>query len=253
MKNTFPVILALLMLAGPVSAEMVQSTTSVYLTFRECIEGETACDSVSNVKVGKYGGLPGDSEAHSSQDDPGYGKSTGRSKLADSPGEATLEAAISSLPGARNGSNSYFFQRYTNKGTHRETLTFGGKLTYEQTVPASNANFPVDKGGHSSAFAELEIFSLSMDAIDVGVTASDNGKFLNSELPPGVVHQSLSNTIVKGNQNESGAGKIAVSGTVSLDPGESVWMLAILQAIGSHGTEVKAVLDTKTTIKVHNE
>ena len=41
MKKKLTMILAMGLLAGPMAAnaELVQSTTGVYLTFRECVEG----------------------------------------------------------------------------------------------------------------------------------------------------------------------------------------------------------------------
>jgi hypothetical protein len=72
MHNKFLLILAVWLLTGPVAAnaELVQSSTSVYLTFRHCVSGETVCDSIVPVEVGRYGGLPGEPAAITSHADP---------------------------------------------------------------------------------------------------------------------------------------------------------------------------------------
>lgn len=246
MKNYLLAILTLALLSGAAVAKTIQSTTGVQLTFRQCIKGETACDSLSRVQARKFAGLPGDQEARARQQDSAYGVSEGSAKLTGAPGGSEMTASISSLPGTRNGGNTFMVQRYTNTGEQAESLTFSGTLNYDQTVPAENAAFPTDKGVDSTAVAELEIFTLNIDAIDPGTTAADNNNF---ELPDDVGYKSLKNASVMGGGNVTGTGTRMLSGTVKLEPGDSIWLFAILQSLGANGAQVNASLSTVITIK----
>ena len=49
MKKNLLAILTLVLLSGPVTAKTIQSSTGVQLTFRQCVKGETACDSIGEV------------------------------------------------------------------------------------------------------------------------------------------------------------------------------------------------------------
>jgi len=245
MKKSFLAILTFVLLSGPVAAKTIQSSTGVQLTFRQCVKGETVCDSIGPMQVRKFAGLPGDREAQARQQDPAYGESKGSVKLTGAPGASELRASISSLPGTRNGSNTFMVQRYTNMGELAESLTFSGTLTYDQTIPAENATFPSDKGVDSIAVAELEIFTINIDAIDVGTTAADNNNF---ELPDDIVYKSLNNASASGDDNLTGAGSRMLSTTVNLEPGDSIWLFAILQSLGANGAQVNASLSTVMSI-----
>jgi len=217
----------------------------VQLTFRQCIKGETACDSIGPTQVRKFAGLPGDREAQARQQDPAYGESEGSAKLTGAPGGSEMTASISSLQGTRNGGNTFMVQRYTNMGELAESLTFSGTLTYDQTIPAENAAFTSGKGVDSTANAELEIFTLSVDAIDVGTTAADNNNF---ELPDDIVDKSLNSAKASGDENLTGSGSRMLSATIILEPGDSIWLFALLQSLGANGAQVNASLTTVTTI-----
>ncbi len=253
MKNKFLAVLALVLLTGPVAAEMIQSTTGVYVSFRQCVEGVTVCDSITRTKLDKSDGLPGNSEAHASQDDPAYGEASGSTKHTRAPGGADMNASVSALPGARNGSNSFIFEHYTNSSAGPETLTFSGKLTYDLTVPIDNAGFPAEGGAHTTTFAELEIFTLDVDALEAGTTVEENMAIFFDEPDEDVEYVKLKNVKSRGPDNVTGSGTKTLSGTVVIDPGDSVWMIAILQSLGSNGAVVNASLQTMTTIEKHVE
>lgn len=250
MKSNFKFVVALILVlaAGNVAAEQVQSTTGAYVTFRQCIEGETACDSLSETKIKSFGGLPGDSEAQASQEDPVYGSSSGLAKLTDVRGSAEMSANANSRPGARNGGNVFFLQRYTNSSNYSEKLTLDATLTYDQTVPGENSAFTENGGAHSVANAELELFTLSIDTIEAGTTSEDNNMFLHSPPPPDVEYQLLDNTAAEGVNNVTGAGSAALAVSTVIPPGESIWLLGILQALGSNGAVVKAGLETTSVV-----
>jgi hypothetical protein len=253
MKNKISAILILALLAGPVAAEMVKSTTGVHVTFRHCVEGVTACDSITPTVLAKNGGLPGNSEAHASQEDPAYGVASGSTKRTGAPDSAEMKAGVSALQGARNGSSGFVIERYSNMGAGAETLTYSGTLTYDQTVPGENADFPAEGGSHSTAFAELEIFTLDVDALDAGTTVEENIAIFLDEPDPDVEYVKLKIASSRGPDNVTGSGTKKLSSTVVIDPGDSVWLFAILQCLGSNGAVVNASLETMTTIEKHVE
>ncbi len=176
MNNKSLLILAVSLLTGPLAAnaDPVQSSTSVFLTFRHCVSGETVCDSIGPVEADSYGGLPGEPAASTSHADTTYGEASGSAQLTGAPGAAELSANSTSLSSTRNGANSIILQRYTNTSANTETLTFGASLTYNQTIPAENAGFPADSPARSGANAEIIIFSMDADFLEAGTTAEEN-------------------------------------------------------------------------------
>jgi hypothetical protein len=247
MKNNIPAILALGLLTGPLTAhaDLVRSATGAVATFRQCVSGETACDSVGPSLVRTFGGLPGDLTAQASQADPSYGSSEGSAQITAAPGVADLSASASSLPGTRNGGNSVMLQRYTNTGASAETLSFGITLTYDQSVPAENASFPLEGGAHSRAAAEIAIFTLEVDSYDVGTTAEEVVDALMSEPGPDIGFKELKFAVTGPISNESGSGTTEIAETVTVEPGDSIWLWAILQCLAANGAVVNAAVETK--------
>ena len=247
MKNKCSATLAVALLASlqAANADRVQSSTSVFLTFRPCVSGTTVCDSVGPVQMGTYGGLPGDSAALTKQADPAYGTANGSAKLTGAPGAAVLSASATSLPAVRNGGNSFVLQRYTNASGSTETLTFGATLTYDQTVPTENTGFPVDGATLSGANVEMFIFTLDAVSYEVGTTAEENNSALTSGPGPGIGYKPLKEAVTGQLPNVTGAGKTTLSRTMSINPGDSIWLWVGLQSFAANGAVVDASLDTK--------
>ncbi len=223
----------------------VQSSTSVYLTFRHCVSGETVCDSIAPVEAGSYGGLPGEPAAITSHADPTYGEASGSAQLTGAPGAAKLSANATSLPTTRNGSNCVILQRYTNKGANAETLTFGATLTYKQTIPAENTGFPADSPARSGAYAEFVIFSMDADSVEAGTTAEENGTLLMEGPDPSIITAELEFAGTAPLSNVTESGTETLSSTVTVEPGDSIWLWVVLQSLAANGAEVSATLDTK--------
>lgn len=247
MNNKFLMILAAVLLTGPLAAnaELVQSTTGVMLTFRHCIAGETVCDSIGPYEAASYGGLPGAPAAITSHADPAYGEASGSAQLTGMPGAAEMSANAISLPATRNGANSITLQRYTNESASAETLTFGATLTYNQTIPAENAAFAADGPTISSANAEIYILSFDVDSLEAGTTAEENAALLLEGPDPSITATELGSARTEPSTNVSEADAKTFSITVTVEPGDSIWLWAILQSLAANGAEVNATLDTK--------
>lgn len=249
MKYSSLYILFVTFLVGPtvVQAVSIQSTTSTYVSLRQCISGESICDSISPTHRQAVGGTPGSPNAEANLKDPEFGESAGSAYLSGEPGSAKVTANVNSLPYKRNASTSFVLQRYTNTSEETQTLTFSGDMTYDQTVPEENSTFPANGGGRSGAFVDMGLFSVMTDTIEAGTTAEDNFGIFDGEPPAG--YQSLGNAKTDGVISDlTGEGNENFSMSVVLKPGDSLWMVATMQAIAANGAVVKAELDTKLTI-----
>lgn len=238
-------ILTAFLVLGPIAANAtpIQSSTSVHLTFRDCLSGGTACDGITGTVEGTFDGDPGDLTAAASQTNAAYGTSSASAALSGVAGAPILSAHVTSLggtvadPGTRNGANTAALQRYTYTGAAATTRTFGGTVSYNQSIPAENAGFPNPIATGSGVFVHLEIFTLADAFLDAGVTAQDNFFTLFNDymFAPGYTSlasadfaDSLSNAAVVG----------LPSLTVNLNPGDTIWALTILQGIAANGAEV---------------
>lgn len=254
MKNKFLPILGVCLLAGPLvaGAELVESTTGVMLTFRPCISGATVCDSIGPSQLSRYGGLPGNLSATARHVESKYGEASGTATLTGPPGAAQMSASSASLPATRNGANSVMFQRYTNISAHGQTLTFSATLNYDQMVPAANADFPANGHARSGTYAEIIIFSIDTDALEAGTTAEENFSLLMEGPDPSITSRELGSAGTEPSSNVTETGTKTISSTATVEPGDSVWLLAILQSLAANGAKVSATLDTKSELMKSN-
>ena len=245
MNNKSLLILAVWLLCGSVAnAELIQSTTGVYLSFRHCVSGDSVCDSIGPTEASSHGGLPGGLAAITSHADPTYGEASGRAQLTGGPGVAELSANATSLPIMRNGANSIVMQRYTNTSANAETLIFDGMLTYEQTSPAENATFPADSPARSGANAEIVIVSIDADFLEAGTTTEENNTLLLEGPDPSFVSEELGIASASTFSKPNGSGTETFSSTVTVESGDSIWVWIILQSLVANGAEVNATLNT---------
>lgn len=250
MKNSCLFILSVTILLAPAAGQAVtvQSTTSAFVSLRNCIAGKSICDSIGPSHGSAVGGVPGGAHAQANLNDPEFGETAGSAELSGEPGTAELTANVTSLPTKRNASSSFVLKRYTNTSKGTQALTVSGDLTYDQTVPEENSTFPADGDGRSGTFVEMELFSLEIDSIEAGTSAEDNFGILDGEPPPG--YRSLDHAKTDGIIADStGQGNENLSMSVVLQPGDSVWLFAVMQAIAANGAVVEAKLDTKLTIR----
>ena len=225
-------------------AATIESSTSVYLTLRECVAGESPCDSVTPQVSTIIEGLPGNTESNAAHQDPSYGKVKGGAKLTGDAGGSEHNSHTVSLPGTRNGSNTVTLQKYTNDGSIAQDLVYAGTLTYEQTVPEDNAGISKESGGQTTANAMLFAFRLDVDAIEAGTTAEDNYKILTDGPEEEAAFTDLGQD-EGSSAHESGTGTIDVSISLTVKPGESVWFWAMTQALAANGGEVSSSFVTR--------
>jgi hypothetical protein len=237
MKSGLLAMLATVALLGSAAsnATLVQSTTGERVTFRDCIPGATACDNLGPILVQTFGGNPGDLAATASQSSASFGSVSGSAQLPGPSGAPVLSGSAQSEVGKRVSTNSAALQRYTYTGATTTTRTFNGALSYSQTVPAGNAGFPSISA--SGVFAQLEIFTVSGSALDAGTTTQDNFNLLLGGFAGEIGYLALSDDSFQDNAtNATGNHLLGVS--VTLNPGDSVWVWALLQTPVANGAEV---------------
>ncbi len=224
--------------AAPAQAVAIAYGTSEYVTIRDCIAGPTsACDTISGVIQGEYGGSPGASSSSASTALATHGSAAGSVALSGSVGAPVLSAVATSLPGARTNTNSLALQRYTYTGSTATTRTFGGTLTYSQTL---GGVYPDGIGG--GIHAVIDIFTAAADTIEVGDTPESNFLALFS-LGAVAGYTSLGSDIFDDDSSTAaGVGNLDV--TVTLNPGDSVFVWVLLQTPAPNGS----IVDSSSTL-----
>ena len=233
-----PTTLALL-LAAPFAAQAVQiaAGTSEYVTFRDCVPGATACDSISPIVGGQYGGNPGAFSSAATQNLAGYGSASGSVSFSGTIGAPVLHASASSEAGKRANTNSVAVQSYTYTGAAPTTRTFGGTLTYDQSLTGV---YPDPSG--TGVYAVIDAFTLTASTIDAGTDSISNFQALFGEpfsADPSYGYVDLGQNVFSDNASISG-GSANLGVTVTLNPGETVWLYVLLQTPAVNGSVIDA-------------
>jgi hypothetical protein len=237
MNSTILRFLAVGLLVGPVAAHAVwvDHSTAELVTARDCIAGDSGCDSLVRVPAAlTYGGLPGDATSTATVSLAGYGAAAGIVSLSGTIGAPILRASATSDSGKRLNTNSIALQSYTYTGNEPTTRTFGGTLTYSQHFMGG---YPLGVSG--GIFAAIDVFKIPSATIDVGDTAESNFYALLDAVGtlPGYVD--LGNDWYSdGTSTAVGLGTLGVE--VTLEPGDMVWVWALVQTPAANGEIVDA-------------
>lgn len=234
-------------LLAPLMAPLVAGATAItfgtveYVTVRTCIPGATtACDDISPIIASSLGGNPGDPASAASVSLAGYGSAAGSVALSGTVGAPILHASASSVAGARTNTNSVALQSYTYTGATSTTRTFGGTLTYTQTTTGV---YPTGPGG--GVHAAIDIFTLPTAAADVGTTQLD---YFNAMFGPSAFAGYVDlGSAVFDDPDTNPAGSASFGVTVTLNPGDTIWVWALLQTPATNGS----VVDASHTLVTH--
>ncbi|MBW8778997.1 MAG: PEP-CTERM sorting domain-containing protein [Burkholderiales bacterium] len=224
-----------LLLATPFVTHAVQISagTSEYVTFRDCVAGPTsACDEVSHIVFGQFGGNAGALSSAANVTYAGYGSAAGSVSFSGTIGAPILHADASSLAGKRTNTNSVALQSYTYTGTEATTRTFGGTLTYSQTETGA---YP----GNAGIYASIDAFTLTSATIDAGSTPESNFYTLfDGDFSAYGYADVAADSYTDTGTNPAGSGTLGV--TVTLTPGETIWLRVLLQTPAANGSFVDA-------------
>ncbi len=226
--------------AYPFSARAVQIAygTAELVSIRNCNSGATsACDTTSSPSF-VFGGMPGDTFSQAFINQATKGSASGYVSLSWPYGEPIIGASAISLPGYRASTNSVGLQKYTYIGTAPTTRTWGGTLTYSQTLSAGNYPPVIGNGVH----AALDVFTLpggSNATIDVGSTADSNfNALINVSLLTG--YHSLASTEFFDTNSQPPVTSPPIGVTVTLNPNDTIWVWGLLQTPATNGSNVDA-------------
>ncbi len=252
-RSKMMVLLFTILLAASYAAraDQVQAATSTYLSFRHCIAGATVCDSFGRQEMSAAGGQKGELTAHAHMADPAFGEARGGVQLTNLTGTAEFNTVAMSMPAVRTGTSNIVMRRYTNAGKDAEALTLSASLAFSQTVPTENTNFPAEGNTYSGAFAEMLIFKMDDELIEVGTTAEETFATLIGEddLPPGFEELAVVKLGSDSNATEEGT-ELQTIATV-VQPGASVWCFEILQVFAVNGAVVNATMTTELAVTEH--
>ncbi len=217
------------------SAIEISAGTSVYSTLRSCVAGVTACDSITAPAFIEQGGLPGNLASSAFVTAPGYGVAYGSAALSGEIGAPILKGYAHGEVGKRTMTTAVAVQRYTYSGSETITRTFGGVLTYSQYATG-------DYGLIGSGInAVISVFKLSADSFDAGTTERDNYDALlggGLELADGFSTLGSDQHMAAALSTDAGFASLQVN--VTLNPGDTVWVRAVIQTPGTNGGWVDA-------------
>lgn len=228
---------AILLAAASTAAHAipVRSATTDAVSFHHCIPGTTSgCDQISQPPFEViYGGAPGLAIASASGSIAGMGSGESSVALSGVIGAPIFHGYATSSPGVRVNTTALALQSFTYSGTVATTRTFGGTLSYSQSLtgiyPGGNGN---------GVYAEIDLFTIAASSVDVGNTTESNfAALVQTPSLPGYVDQgdqSFSDTA----STAHGAGVLGV--TVTLQPGETIWALVSLSTPAPNGDVVDA-------------
>lgn len=245
----FSLVIAALVGPAIAQAEAVQSTTSVYVSLRDCIAADTACDSVGKAHETLIGGQPGGQEAQGRLDDPAFGSAHGSARLTGGPGAAMLTGSVRALAGKRNASSNYAVQRYSNDTGEMQSLALSATLVFSQTVPEDNARFPGNSGAQTRSLLNLYLWRMDVDTIEVGSSARENYTVSSARgaSAPGLkLLDSFSNQTSA--PDRTGEDEQTFWLLVDIEPGDSVWMFAQLQVFAANGAVADAQVTTRLEV-----
>jgi hypothetical protein len=145
-------------------------------------------------------------------------------------GAPVLTAYATGTSGLRNLATAAALQSYTWNGTGPASRAFGGVLTYSQTITGAYA-----QDNFSGISASVDVFTLPTGALfDAGTAPIDNlNALLDDAAQPG--YQEVA-TASFTDPNNNAAGRAFLSATIAqMQPGQTYWVLTVLQAPGDNG------------------
>ena len=162
-----------------------------------------------------------------------FGTAEASATLTGTVGAPILRAKAISEPNGRTAADAVAVQRFVYTGTETTTRTFGGALSYFQSVPF--AHDPAFPDRSTLVNATINIYASPSSTINVGVG-------------PAAIYNDLLHLLVNANPDlvligqstwrdylSTTTGNAALAVTITLNPGDSVWLQAYLQVRAAGG------------------
>lgn len=241
MRVTASAIIGLVSLALPslVNAIPVQASTAILVTARDCVAGPIgACFDLGPTLVSDYRGRPGGLTATTSEVLSGLGTARSHAGLSGSIGAPRIGTFAAGEVDHRVNTNSFALQRYTYVGDTATTREFSGTLTYSLEIPDPN-NAQYDIAVASGVHATLIAFTTSAESAEAGSTAESNFRnLLAFAFGAAPDYVQLATDLFTDLSASVFEGISSLSIDVELNPGDSMWIFALLQTPAANGSTV---------------
>jgi PEP-CTERM motif-containing protein len=241
MRVTASAIIGLVSLALPslVNAIPVQASTAILVTARDCVAGPIgACFDLGPTLVSDYRGRPGGLTATTSEVLSGLGTARSHAGLSGPIGAPRIGTFAAGEVDHRVNTNSFALQRYTYVGDTATTREFSGTLTYSLEIPDPN-NAQYDIAVASGVHATLIAFTTSAEFAEAGSTAESNFQnLLAFAFGAAPDYVQLATDLFTDLSASVFEGISSLSIDVELNPGDSMWIFALLQTPAANGSTV---------------
>ena len=224
--------LALGSLAAAVEAVPVSAGTASFVSLTECIPAGTVCNPVFPSVQRVWSAEPGATASSATATNALYGLSQSSAALTGVVGAPILKAKAISEPGGRVAADAVAVQRYVYTGSDTTTRTFGGALSYLESVAFPHDPAFPDRSTLVNAF--IALYSIPRETINVGASPAQiyNDLLSMSSVNPGVVQLGVAQwrdylSTANGNAN--------LNVSITLNPGDSVWVQTVLQTRAAGG------------------
>lgn len=221
----------LLIVVGNSNAAQVTSSTADAVGFHNCIPETNPCSVIGpNLQI-STGGVPGGASASVTATRAGMGEARASVSLTGIDGAPIVHAFAQSEIGARVNTTTFALQKYTYTGDAPTIRSFGGTVSFSQAI---SGDYPGPNG--NGVYAEIDVFQLPTATVDVGSSTDSNFLALAElQLLPGYVDLATA-SYTNSSTTDGGAGTLSAS--VSLRPGETIWIEAILSTPAPNGEVV---------------
>jgi hypothetical protein len=234
----------------------VIAATSSEVTTRNCIAGASGCDSISRIVQSVVDGAPGNPTTASSAVLSQLGYQATASANLNAPPDANgvvspvLNTVATSTAGTREAAEAWALQSYTYTGAAATQTTFGGTVTYSQSI---NGSYPQDITGSGTAIG-LEVFTLAPGQLfSTGTSPIDNDAALadafaaNTPVDDGILQTNFTalGADFASDSASNAAGSLHAGVTVNLVPNETVWIVALLESFAPNGSTVDPTFKTQ--------
>lgn len=232
-RSTLPsVLIALASFATSAHAVPIQFGTSVLVDVADCVAGSTPCDRTNGAVSKTFDGMPGDSASAATISVAGYGTAAGSAALSGVIGAPVLTGSAVSNAGKWVTSNSVAIERYAYTGASDTTRTFGATLSYSQNL---TGRYPPNFVGVN---ATIGVFTVTTPTLDIGSTPEAVFDDLLLLWLPGVSTVGFDQF---SNPTTSALNAlVALAVTVTLHPGDAIWIYAALQTPAPNGGSIDA-------------
>ncbi|MBV6418260.1 MAG: hypothetical protein CMLOHMNK_03065 [Steroidobacteraceae bacterium] len=219
----------------------VAGTTSIWAPTRACRIWSSSgswCE-LWGTRTDYYDGAPGDATSTIDVTNV-YGSAFAEASLTGEGSAPVIRARAESTYGTRINTLTSAIQSYTYAGAASSARTFGGMLTYSLDLPPGWVLPPGDFGDTATIYASIEVFRLASDFMDLPDSSPQAhwDAAFGPITSPGYV--SLGFNEYYWSNAAAPSGFHVLSTTVTINPGDTIWVRALMNTPAANGVVVDA-------------